>query len=61
MHYEINDHYFNIFYIEIQLKKHNLKSVNSAQEFGHTNWHTGLANGLVAGFVVHWVLTLRIS
>ena len=34
---EIINHYFNIFFIEIYLKKENLKSVFWAPEFGHTN------------------------
>ena len=46
MHYEITDRYFNFFFVEIQLKKENLKSDFWAPEFGHPNQYTGLSNGL---------------
>ena len=45
-HCEIIDPYFNVFFVEIQLKKGNLKSVLWALEFGHPNRYTGLPNGL---------------
>ena len=41
MHCEIIDHYFNVFFVKILLKKDNWKSF-----FGHPNWYTGLPNGL---------------
>ena len=46
MHCEIIDRYFNVFFVEIQLKKGNLKSVPWALEFGRRNRYTGLTNGL---------------
>ena len=35
-HCEIIDHYFNIYFVKIQLKKENLKSVFLVQEFGYS-------------------------
>ena len=46
MHCQIIDRYFNIFFVEIQLTKQNLKSDNWASEFGRPNRYTGLPNGL---------------
>ena len=46
MHCEIIDRHFNVFFVEIQLKKGNLKSVLWVLEFGHPNRYTGLPNGL---------------
>ena len=40
MHCEIMNRYFNVFFVEMQLKKENLKSV------WHPNRHTALPNGL---------------
>ena len=45
MHYEITDH-FNIFLVEIKMKKENLKSVFWAPEFGCPDQYTALQNGL---------------
>ena len=42
MHCEIIDRYLNAIFVEIKLKKENLKSVF----FGHPNRYTGLPNGL---------------
>ena len=42
MYCEIFDHYFSVFFLDIQLKKENLKSL-----FGHPNRYTGL--GLPSG------------
>ena len=45
MHCEIIDCYFNIVFVEIQLKKENLKSVfGHFLEFGGPNLYTGLPN-----------------
>ena len=41
MHCEISDRYFNAFFVEMQLKKENLKSV-----FGCPNRYSGLPNAL---------------
>ena len=46
MHCEIIDCHFNIFFVEIQLKKENLKSVFWGAEFGHPNRYTDLPNSL---------------
>ena len=46
MHCEIIDRYFNVFFVEIQLKKNILKSVFWAPEFGRPNQYNGLLNGL---------------
>ena len=43
---EIIDRYFNIFFVEIQLKKENLKHVFLAREFRYPTWYSGLPNGL---------------
>ena len=44
MHCEIIDHYFNACFVEIQLKKQNLKSVIWVPEFGPPNQYTHLPN-----------------
>ena len=49
MHCEIIDRYFNVFFVEIQLKQENLKCF-WAPEFGPPNRYTGLPNGLKR----HW-------
>ena len=46
MHCIIIDSYFNIFFIEIQLKKEKLKGNFWLPEFGGLNWYIGLTNGL---------------
>ena len=46
IHCEIIDRYCNVFFVEIQLKRENLKSVFRAPEFGHPDRYTGLPNGL---------------
>ena len=46
MHCQITDRYFNVFFVEIQLTKQNLKSDIWVSEFGQPNWYTGLPNGL---------------
>ena len=46
MHGQIIDCYFNVFFVEIQLTKQNLKSDIWASEFGHPNRYTGLPNSL---------------
>ena len=46
MHCQIIDHYFNMFFVEIQLTKQNLKSDIWVSEFGRPNQYTGLPNGL---------------
>ena len=37
MHCEITDCYFNKFFVELQIKRDNLKSVFWVPEFGHQN------------------------
>ena len=46
MYCEIIDCYFNVFFVEIQLKKENLKSAFWLPEFGCPNHYTGLPNAL---------------
>ena len=46
MHCEIIDHYFNIFFVEMQLKKDTFKTVFWAQEFGCPNQYTALSDSL---------------
>ena len=46
IHCEIIDCYISIFFIEIQLKKENLRSVFWVLEFGCPNQYTGLPNDL---------------
>ena len=46
MHCQIIDRYFNLFFVEIQLAKQNLKSDTWGQEFGCPNRYTGLPNGI---------------
>ena len=46
MHYEIIGHYFHVFFIEIQLKKQNLKIIIWAPEFRRSNQYTSLPNDL---------------
>ena len=43
---EIINHYINVFFDEIKLKKENLKRVFWAPEFGRPNRYTDLLNGL---------------
>ena len=43
---DIIDRHFNIFFVEIQLKKETLKNVFRAPDFGHPNRFTSLPNGL---------------
>ena len=52
MHCEIIDRHFNVFFVEIQLKKGNLKSVLWALEFGLPNRYTGLPNSLNTSLIV---------
>ena len=37
MHCEVTDRYFNVFFVEIQLKKEKLESAFWAPEFGYPN------------------------
>ena len=37
MHCEVTDRYFNVFFVEIQLKKEKLESALWAPEFGYPN------------------------
>ena len=46
MHWEIIDCYFNVFFVQIQLNKQNLKSVIWVQEFRLPNQYTSLPKGL---------------
>lgn len=46
MHCEVIDHYFKVFFVELQLEKQNLESVFWAPKFGHPNGYTGLPNDL---------------
>ena len=46
MHCEIIDHYFNIFFVEMQLKKDTFKTAFWAQEFGSPNQYTALSDSL---------------
>ena len=46
MHFLIIDCYFKVFFVEIQLKKENSKSVFWAQEFERPNHYIGLPNDL---------------
>ena len=46
MHCKFIDHYFNLLFVEIQLKKENLKNAFWAPEFGRPNWYIGFPNGL---------------
>ena len=46
MHCEIIDRYLDVFFVEIQLKKENLRSIFWTPEFVHADWYTGLPNGL---------------
>ena len=46
MHSEIDDRCFSVFFVEIQLKKENLKSVFWVPEFRCPNQYTCLPNGL---------------
>ena len=46
MQFEIIDRYFKLFFVEIKLKKQNLKSGICASEFGRPNRYTDLTNGL---------------
>ena len=50
MHCKIFYHYFNVLFVEIQLKKENLKSVFWVPEFGCPNWYTGL----LTTWIHHW-------
>ena len=43
MYYQIIDCYFNVFFVEIQLKK---TLGTRTPEFGHPNWYTSLLNNL---------------
>ena len=45
-HCEIIDRYLKAFFVEIQLKKENLKIVFQEPEFERPNQYTGLPNGL---------------
>ena len=58
---EIIDRYFNIFFVEIQLKKQNLKSIFLAPEFGHPNWYTSLLKGLDTSLKLCAIKTRRKS
>ena len=55
MHCEIVDHYFNLFFAEIHLKKENLKSVFWAPEFEPPNWYIGLPNSLNTSLHFHFL------
>ena len=46
MHCEIIDCYFNVFFVEIHLKKENLKSAFWVSGVGHPNWCTSPPNGI---------------
>ena len=50
MHCQITDHYFNMFFVEMQVKK-KLKSVFWAPEFGCPNRYTSLPNDLNTSLV----------
>ena len=45
MQCETIDSYFNVFFVQVQLKKQNLKSVSLAQECWLPNQYTSLPNG----------------
>ena len=49
MHCEILDHFFNILFVEIQLKKENLKNVFWMPEFGRPNQ---FMNGILAMLLI---------
>ena len=46
MYCEITDRYFNIYFVEVQLKSESLKSVFWAPEFGNPNRYMSLLNHL---------------
>ena len=52
MNYEMIDRYFNVFLVETQLSKENLKSVFWVPDFGHPNQNTGLPNVLNVSLLV---------
>ena len=59
MHCEITDYYFNKFFVELQIKKDNLKSVFWVPEFGHQNPYTGPQNNLNMSLLImmaHFIL-----
>lgn len=47
MHCEINDRYFNVFFVKMQLKKEELENAFRAPELGNPRQYTGLSNGLI--------------
>ena len=59
MHCEIIDHQLSVFFVQIQLKKENLKSVFQMPEFRYPSWYTGLQNGLDTLLEVCSKLTMK--
>ena len=58
MHCEIIDRNFNIFFVEIQLKKENLKSAFWAPEIVCPKWYTGLPNDLNTSLIIIITITI---
>ena len=54
MYCEVTDRHFNVFFVEIELKKENLKSVFWAPESWRQNRYTGLQNGLNTPLPTKW-------